>query len=261
MDNLWYFYCGGTRIIELVVALHSTRKFWKGRIGVALDPISQPLLSQIPADIEVKVLPYAARNGTEHMQQRWRGIKLFDYDRVVASDMDVIVNRDASGCFEVMHPGLEYITTYSGMNVMPEERSSLKNRFKTFNPNIRPGNQIYVNMGLFGLNQGYPHIDEFISICPHFQGSRCMAEEYAISYICQVNGHKAFWPRNDVFVNRTRVYKSNPVVWHAILGRFRVSGQWRKEWFECKREDYMGVGDPKISDAMEPGISAWPEFF
>lgn len=258
MGDLWYFYCGGRRVIELIVALHSLRKHYKGRIGIALDPISQSIIPPMPEDIEIAILPTAATHGYDHMSQRWAGLKLFKYDRVITCDIDTIIAKPVQSCFDTISPKHDHLTTYSGYNITPADQFRFRQLFKQLEPSCPDNDYIYVTMGLFGININYPHIDEMIRICPSFGGRRCMAEEYAISFISQLNGHKVYWPRDRLYITRTRVWQADPVVWHAIRNRYTISGQWRREWYECKNENFMGMGNPDISDRLEPGISTWP---
>ena len=256
MDDLWYYYCGGTRTIELIVSLHSLRKHYKGRVAVALDSVSASTLPPLPNDVESVVLPTVATTGYEHMAQRWRGLKQFTYDRVIGCDMDTVIKRNPETLFPVIYDDPTYLTTYTGFVMVPSETFFLRNTFRELKPDyIDPGQHVYIHMGIFGLLNGYPHIDEMIKLCPIFGGKRCAAEEYAIAWITQRNGFRVHCPQGDAWVHKDRQYRANPCIWHIIRSRFLKAGQWHKAYREARADNYMGLADNQLVERLCPGIS------
>lgn len=259
MDDLWYFYCGGRRLIELLVAIHSLRQFYTGRIGVALDPVATSLLPPLPADVEIQFLPEIATTGQGHMSNRWQGLKLFKYDRVIASDTDIVVNRSINRAFEVIHPDPDYITVYTPPIIEPHNHFFVHKYFRRIDRNYpKTDTYMYVYMGLFAIHHDYPHIDWMTKLCKQMDGQRCYSEEYSISYICHLTGRKVFWSDKELWIRATRYFRSDPIIWHAIKERYRIAGAWRKAWYAARDANFMNLGDPEVAELVEPGIGSWP---
>lgn len=253
------FYCGGIKpIIELLVSIHSYRKFFSGKIVACVGETSVPYLDKLlqSNDVETIIVPNTCDDDTvrKHWKSRWMGMSLVEDDYVLHPDCDTICVGDMQKFFNTMSIKPEYITSWHTVTdgeyfrTWPGHIKEYQKINPDFDPNTKP---FYIEFGMVGWVGKWPYCIETSEACEITKD-----DQTAMSYVLMKNGRKAYQPKFQCEIFRRILnyyhlsvedYKS-VLVWHTNTG----FGIWWREFLEAYEKNYMGLKNHDYLEAIAP---------
>lgn len=250
MGDVVAFYCGGIKpVIELLVSLHSLRKYYSGEIVVVLGETSLKYLPGLlkSNDFTIKIAPNSANDLVvrDHWATRWVGMSMVEGDRVLHPDCDTVFTQPLDNVFNLISEEPGCMTTYHSVNDndhhFPEWDGHVE-EYKKLDQNFDVKDPFYIEFGLLGWRGNWPLCLETAKACKIVKD-----DQTAMSYVLMKNGRKAFCPQTSgKIMRRARAYYrlseedyKKTVVWHTTPAYF----MWWDAFLEAVKDNWLGMGN------------------
>jgi len=266
MGDLLYYYCGGGReaVVELLVSLYSLLQLHPNpsfQVAIGLDRESVECFDLGAAEADprlvVKVLdahvsPDAPEQPhTSHVINRWRALRLFDYQRAIILDIDTIVSRRLDPLFAAIHPDPEYFTTFAGITSRVPKWTKHR-RFYDAITTEYDAKPLYCNIGMHAVHSDWPHVDRLIDYVCRMDAfkrqkriGRAFVEEYAINLILLTSGRRVHFPCAAIRkapADEPPPDQEIPHAWHFIFGRAPRCSLWRSMLQRAMEDEFLNLG-------------------